>query len=348
MSTPDTLAVEGTADAAGSDLPGFDVNAIIAKHAAALVIDKDVPPPTTETPAAPPAAQPAATVADTGVTAETPPAEKAPEPKAEDTLAAKRLAALARKEAELEAQKAALAAEKGDVSKQVEAAVEKARTELADAFLKNPLKFVRDAKVPVDRLDKVATLLLGAQLGDDADPQTKIALKQLELEMELEGIKQKQEKPEPKTEKEPPVEFQIRREMKDQEIANFTGEIPASEFPFLSAEAKEDRPGVYRALCSIYMPYLNTGEWPSVQTVARQLETQLRSEYERLDRVVKAQQTASSTQPPPSAAREAPKTLSDADLSRRPAKEPERVLTDAEYHQRAIEMAGRMGGLIRG
>ena len=348
------MAVEGTADGAGADLPGFDVSAIIAKHAAALVIDKDAPPAPT-TPETPPAASPPAPVASAAPDAGQAPTDAGapptpPEPKAEDTLAAKRLAALARKEAELEAQKAALAAEKGDVSKQVEAAVEKAKAELRDAFLRNPIKFVRDAKVPVDRLDKVATLLLGAQIGDDADPQTKLSLKQLEQDIELEEIKQKLAKPEPETAKAPPVEFAIRREMADKAIADFTGEVPASEFPFLSAEAKEDRPGTYRALCSIYIPYLELppDQWPSVQTVARQLETQLRSEYERLDRVVKAQQTASSTQPTPSAQREAPKTLSDADLSRRPAKEPERVLSDAEYHQRAIELAGRMGGLVRG
>lgn len=339
MST-DISVVEGAADAAGADLPGFDPAAIIAKFAGQLMTDPEAAPaPVTPTPA--PTPEPVKAAAP-------PPAEKTPEPvKAEDTMASKRLAALARQEAELAAQKASLATEKEGVTKQVAAEVEKAKAELRDSFIRNPIKFCRDTGVPVDRVSQVATLLLGHSLGDDADPQTKFALKQLELDMELEGIKQKLAKPEPETAKEPPVEFQIRREMADKSIADFTGEVPTSEYPFLAAEAKEDRAGTYRALCSIYIPYMNAGEWPSVQTVARQLETQLSSEYERLDRVAKSRQSASSTQTPPSAAHEAPKTLSDADLSRRPAREPEGVLTDAEYHQRAIAKAQSLGGLIR-
>jgi hypothetical protein len=292
------MAVEGSGgDAPGQDLPNFDIGAIVAKHAAALITSAE-PTPAAETQAAAPATPPPPAAVE--------PAKVEPPP-AEELPAAKRLAALARHQAEVEAQKAVLATEKEGLTKQVAAEVEKAKAELRDAFLRNPLKFVRDTGVPRERLGKVATLLLGEEMGEDADPNTRIQLKQLELEMELEGIKQKQSKPEPETEKAPPVEFQIRREMADKSIADFTGEVPVSEYPFLAAEAKEDRAGVYRALCSIYIPHMNAGTWPSVQTVARQLETQLRSEYERLDRVVKGQpQTASSTQPPPSVQREAP------------------------------------------
>jgi len=336
----DTTAVEGAADGAGQDLPGFDVAAIIAKHSAQLLTSSEPAPAETPPPAALPAAQPAAPVADAGGT--TLPEQKAPEPQKTEPQAekvAKRLAALARQQAEAEAAKAS-------VAEQVAKATEQAKAELRDAFLRNPIKFIKDAGVPADKVSRVATLLLGHELGDDAPAETKVQLKQLEQDMELESIKQTL-KAKSEAEKEPKADpvIQYRLAETDRALSSFVDAVPA-ELPFLAAEAKEDPDGTYQALCAIYAPYARAGKWPDVREVARQLDTQLRSDYERLDRAAKAQQSASSTTTTTSVPQETPKTLSDADLNRRPNRQPEGLLEADEYVQRAIAKAQQMGGLI--
>lgn len=325
VENPGLAATEG-ADGASDD---FDAGSVIDKFASQLLVEKAEPEAPTAPEAAPAEAESAA-----------PPEPAAEEPKAEEQpkeqpLSAKRLAALARKEAEL-------AAARESIDKQVSDAVEKAKSELRESFLRNPLKFVRDTNVPRERLGQVALLLQAEELGEDAPPEVRTQLQLLQMQAELEALKQPKE-PKEQGENEPTPEFRAQVAVTDREIQSVVKDVP-SELPFLAEEAAEDPEGTYQALCAIAAPMIKAGQWPSAREIARALNDQLRSDYERLARAAQRSQSASSTQPSPSAKRDTPTTLSDADVTPRASKGPPVLEDTEEYIRRAIAVASK--GLV--
>src|SRR5690606_904208 len=336
MADTPTQAPADVADEAGAD--NFDSSAIIEKFASQLIPTGEAPAPEAAAPAeaAPPAEE--APVQEEVKAEDPPPAE---EPTPEQSLSAKRLAALARKEAQL-------AAKEAELEKRVQEAAARERETLAKKFVQNPIKFVRDAGIPRERLGHVATLLMGEELGEEASPEVQAQLRQLEYEARLAALEESREKPKEEGEKELTPEFRAQVIVTDREIKSIVKDTP-SDMPFLAEEAQADPEGTLEALYMIAAPLIRSGTWPSARDVARALNDQLRSDYERLARAAqRAKQSASSTQPPPNAKKETPTALSDADVSPRRSTQPEPAYDDAEaFIQRALRRAQEMGGLMQ-
>lgn len=306
---------------------GFDLSAALAKYADQLVktpASSEAPPPPAA--AAPPPAAPSQAPA-----AAAPPPPQAPEQSEETQLRSRELVILARKQAELDQARAQL-------PKQVEAAKAQAIEELRAQFTRNPRQFARTVGLKPDQLSTIGTLYLGEALGDEAPDDVKQKLQMYELQSELEAIKQDRTAQREEAKEAVPAHVIARANATEAEIEAFVADVPA-ELPFLALEAKENPREAMEALCQIAIPlaneaYLRGGRWPTAREVARLLNDELARNYERLSRAAGKPATPASTQAPAPSA-QAP-TLSDADLTARPDRQPEGLLSDDEYVNRAI------------
>lgn len=358
--TPAFIAVDTSAPAVdpysgqdGAD-DTFDLSSVLAKYegdqpvqeAGEPAAPSAEPPPAAAAPA--PAAQAPADLvpgrsplvqAAAQLTGQQPPAEQ---PKAEDPveLQARTLAILTRKQAEFDQARAQLDQRVADART---AAIE----EVKRLFVQNPRAFVRTVGLKPDQLGQVGTLFLGESLGDDAPDDVKQKLQMYELQSQLDAIKQDKETQREQEGSKLPPHVIARAQAVEAEIEAFVEDVPA-ELRFLAHEAKDNPREALEALCQIAIPLANKayregGRWPTAREVARQLNDQLARDYERLSRAAgqaPAVPPARTTQAP-TPSTQAPPTLSDADLTARPDRKPEGLLTDEEYVTRALSRFGK-------
>lgn len=194
---------------------------------------------------------------------------EAEEPDADDEpdLSSKQRAYLTNKEAEL------LRRDQGVTQR--EAAVQR--------LLDDPVEGLKDLGL---NPDDVAALILYKSLGEDAPPELKQRFERQSVDARLRALEEGRGPKQP-TREEPaesgaftPAEVQAL----DREIAAFSQNLPPS-MPFLSASAEEDLRATYHAICQVAEASLMQGKWLSAVEAAKQLEGQLRSDWERFSKL---------------------------------------------------------------
>jgi hypothetical protein len=312
-------------DEGGVDVP-VNIEAIAAKHAAAIYKSAPAAPeapaavpapaaapaaPAPETPAAP-AAQPTAlaqAAAQAAATAVTPPAPTADEP----TLRARQLAALSRMEEEARATKAAYEARLKELEQiPREPQAPSNLDDFRDMFLADPDAAL--AALGIDDRNTVAVQLMHKQLGADLPPELQNKIAQRRTEAELAAIKRKLEKREQDGQSaHQTAAYHARVEATDRELQSFTKSVPA-DMRFLAAEARENPDAVYQGLCTVAASHIKAGKFPSAREVAKALEDQLAADFARLSRAVGQAPTTPASQPAPTPPQPSTMgTLSDAD-----------------------------------
>lgn len=342
MSTENTESgTEPTAVEPGQDLAGFDIAAIVAKHAGNLYgegpASGDAPP----APATPPVA---ADAPPTPKPADPPAAAEEPPP-----LKARQLAWLSKQEAALRTREA----------KTKESEARMAEYEAAKAALdRDPARFFKALGFDEDKQNDLVTQVWRKQLGDDAPPElaqkadnaaVSSRLDRLEKMIE-QALDPNRPQPQPAT----TGGFDAARaEALENELRSIVQTVP-SDLSYFALDAQEDPEGALTALVSATAAVMHqrgpTGQWPTAQEVARMLNDEIAADVAKYSKASGAASIpASKTTPPTQRVTSAPPTtLSDADTSRRPDRNSHSEdATDAEYHRRGEEAAARLGGLFR-
>ncbi len=304
-----------TTEQSGADLENFDVSAVIAKHAPAL-LGEEAP----KTEAAPPPA---------------PEAPKVEEKPPEDlSLRARQLATLARREAEMKSKEESF-------EKQLEAKAAAVREELKAMFRNDPVAFAKE--LGVEELDKIANQYVAAKLGDDAPIELRMRAMEAKWQQENAALrKQIDDQKEAAKSAASQAAHATKVEAVEKEILSLVGQVP-TDLPNLGVSASDDPEGTAHLIAETMAHVINeTGRWPSVREVAAAVEEELAATVAKFTGTTKtAKQAPIATQRVTE--RETPSTLSNADAATRPDRQPEGLLDTDEYIKRAVEAARQRG-----
>jgi predicted DNA-binding antitoxin AbrB/MazE fold protein len=172
------------------------------------------------------------------------------------------------------------------------------------------------------------------ELGDDAPDDLRegqkmsVAMRKIE---ELEEKIDKQNQELSKKQEERAAEAKITEYIEG--LGSFVDESPEDDYPFLKIEAEEDREEAARALFEVAdAMYRATGEIPSAESVAKELESSIKESFENYAkrRGVKMEEKAEEKPKKKKA-----KTISSKKMSQKSGMKPHSELTEEELLARA-------------